>query len=72
VSLAVYCLLCCVGLMAILLVVDVMDLGVMAAVTIAITAERLAPAANRVARGIGFVTLAAGVVLVARAVVALG
>ena len=39
----------------------------MAAVTAAITAERLAPAGERVARAIGLVAVVAGVLLIARA-----
>jgi predicted metal-binding membrane protein len=71
VSLGLHCVLCCVGLMAILLVVDVMDLGVTAAVTVAITAERLAPAGTRVARGLGVLIVAAAVVLIGRAILGL-
>jgi predicted metal-binding membrane protein len=46
----------------------VMDLRVMAVVTAAITAERLAPAGARVARAIGVVGIVAGTLLIARAV----
>jgi len=53
--------------MAVLLVVDVMDLAAMATVTVAITSERLAPAGERVARLVGLVTLAFGLALVGRA-----
>ena len=53
--------------MAILLVIGVMDLGAMALVTAAITAERLAPAGERVARGIGIVVIVAGLGLIAAA-----
>jgi predicted metal-binding membrane protein len=55
------------GLMAICLGLGIMDLGVMAAVTVAITAERLAPRGEQVARGVGIVVVAAGVLLIARA-----
>jgi len=65
--LGVHCSRCCVGLMAILLVIGVMDLRVMAAVTAAITAERLAPAGERVARGIGGVAVGVGLFMIARA-----
>jgi predicted metal-binding membrane protein len=58
---------CCANLMMILLVAGVMNLAVMAVVTAAITAERLAPAGERVARAIGAITVAAALVLVARA-----
>jgi predicted metal-binding membrane protein len=61
------CSLCCGGLMAILLVVGVMDLGTMAAVGAAITLERVVPAAVRVARAIGIVVTGVGLVLLARA-----
>jgi predicted metal-binding membrane protein len=61
------CGACCGGLTAILLVVGVMDLVPMAIVTTAITLERLVPAGARVARAIGAVTVAAGLILIARA-----
>ena len=66
--LGVHCSICCAGLTAILLVIGVMDLRVMAAVAVAITVERLAPAGDRVARVIGGVVVAAGLFLIARAV----
>jgi predicted metal-binding membrane protein len=53
-------------LTAILLVIGVMDLRAMAAVTAAITVERLAPRGERVARAIGVVIVGAGLFLVAR------
>jgi predicted metal-binding membrane protein len=53
--------------MVILLVLGVMDLRAMAVVTAAITAERLAPAGERVARAIGAVVVGAGLFLIARA-----
>ncbi len=62
------CSYCCVGLTVVLLVIGVMDLRVMAAVTVAITVERLAPHGGRVARAVGVVVLGAGLLLVARAV----
>jgi predicted metal-binding membrane protein len=65
--LGLQCSRCCGGLMAILLVLGVMDLGTMAVVTAAITAERLAPAGDRVARALGAVVVAAGLFLIARA-----
>jgi predicted metal-binding membrane protein len=67
VRLGVHCSYCCVGLMAILFVVGIMDLRVMAAVTAAITVERLGPAGERVARTIGAVIVGAGLFLIARA-----
>jgi predicted metal-binding membrane protein len=65
--LGVECSRCCAGLMAILLVVGVMDLRAMAAVSVAITAERLAPAGERVARATGIIILGVGLLLIARA-----
>jgi predicted metal-binding membrane protein len=65
--LARHCASCCGHLMAVLLVVGVMDLRAMALVTAAITAERLLPAGERVARVTGAVVVAAGLLLVARA-----
>jgi predicted metal-binding membrane protein len=65
--LGLHCSYCCAPLMTILLVIGVMDLGVMAVVTAAITVERLAPAGERVARALGAVVVGAGVFLIARA-----
>ena len=62
--LGLHCSRCCVGLMAVLLVIGVMDLRVMAAVAAAITIERLAPAGERVARAIGAVVVGAGLFLI--------
>ena len=66
--LGLHCGYCSAGLTATLLVVGVMDLRAMAAVTAAITVERLAPCGERVARAIGAVLNGAGVYLIARAV----
>jgi predicted metal-binding membrane protein len=65
--LGLHCGACCAALMASLLAVGVMDLRVMAAVTVATTLERLAPGAQRVARAIGTVVVGAGMLLIARA-----
>jgi predicted metal-binding membrane protein len=65
VRLGLHCSYCCAGLTAILLVIGVMDLRVMAVVTAAITAERLAPASARVERVIGAIILLAGLFLIA-------
>jgi predicted metal-binding membrane protein len=65
--LGLHCSHCCVGLMAILLVIGVMDLRAMAVVGTAITIERLAPAGERVARATGAVVVGAGLFLIARA-----
>lgn len=61
------CVRCCGNLMAILLVVGIMDVRAMVLVGAGITAERLAPAGERVARGIGVVVVGVGVVLIVRA-----
>ena len=61
------CTHCCVGLMAILLAIGVMDLRAMAFVAAAITVERLTPAGERVARATGGVVVGAGLFLIARA-----
>jgi len=65
--LGLHCCQCCLGPIAILLAVGVMDLRAMVAVTAAITLERLAPAGDRVARAIGFGVIGIGLLLVARA-----
>jgi predicted metal-binding membrane protein len=65
--LGVHCSLCCISFMAILLVTDVMDLGNMVIITAAITVERFARRPERAARVIGVVVIAAGVLLIARA-----
>jgi predicted metal-binding membrane protein len=65
--LGIHCSYCCAGLTTVLMVLGVMDLFAMAVVTAAITAERLAPAGERVARAIGVVGVAAGVLLIVRA-----
>jgi predicted metal-binding membrane protein len=61
------CAQCCVGLIAILLIMGVMDFRAMVVVAAAITAERLAPAGERVARALGTVVVAAGLFLIVRA-----
>jgi predicted metal-binding membrane protein len=65
--LGVHCSYSCAGLTAILLVSGVMDLRAMAVVAAAITAERLAPAGERVARAIGALIVTAALFLIARA-----
>ncbi len=65
--LGVHCAESCAGPMAILLVVGLTNLPAMAAVTAAITVERIAPNGRRVARAIGTVGVAAGVCLIALA-----
>ena len=61
------CAQACAGPMAVLLVLGVMDLAAMAAVTAAITAERLAPTTAGVARATGTLAVAAGLALIVRA-----
>jgi predicted metal-binding membrane protein len=65
-----HCVCCCGNLMAALLAAGVMDRPAMALVAAAITAERLIPAGGRIVRAIGAVTVAAGVVMIVRAVTA--
>jgi predicted metal-binding membrane protein len=66
-SLGLHCSFGCAGLTAILLVIGIMDLRAMAVITVAITAERVAPAGERVARATGVVATGAGLFLIARA-----
>src|SRR5206468_1486432 len=65
--LGLHCSQCCAGLIAVLLVLGVMDLRAMAVVAAAITAERLAPAGERVARATGAAVVGAGLFLIVRA-----
>jgi predicted metal-binding membrane protein len=65
--LGLHCSYCCIGLTAILLVVGVMNLWAMAAVTAAITAERLVPG-EHVTHAIGAVAAGAGLFLIVQAV----
>lgn len=55
------------GLTAILCVVGIMDVRAMAAVTVAVTVERLAPGGDRAAQIIGAITVGAGLLMVTRA-----
>ena len=65
--LGVRCSLCCGSLMLALLTIGMMDLVAMAAVTLAISAERLAPVPLRVARVAGVAIVVVGVLTIARA-----
>jgi len=65
--LGLHCCYCCAGSTAILLAIGVMDLRAMAVISAATTAERLAPAGERVARATGAVAVGAGLLLIARA-----
>jgi predicted metal-binding membrane protein len=68
VRLGLHCGRCCGNLMLIPLVLGIMDLRVMAVVTAAITAERLAPAGKGVERALGAVAVGTGLLLIARVV----
>jgi len=65
--LGLHCICGCAGLTAILLVTGIMDWRAMAVITAAITAERVAPAGERVARAIGVIAAGTGLFLIARA-----
>jgi len=65
VRLGLHCCQSCAGLTAVLLVMGVMDWRAMAAVTVAVTAERLAPNGLRVAKLIGVVLIGAGLAVLA-------
>jgi predicted metal-binding membrane protein len=60
------CSLCCGSLMLALLAIGAMDVFAMAAVTLAISAERFAPAPLRVARAAGVAIVLVGVVTIAQ------
>jgi len=62
-----HCTLSCANLTTILLVAGVMDLRAMALITAAITAERLAPAGERVAQATGAAVIVAGLSIITRA-----
>jgi predicted metal-binding membrane protein len=65
--LGVHCSLCCSSFILILVVIGVMDLRAMATVAAAITAERLVPWPERIARVAGVAIIAVGVLVIARA-----
>lgn len=62
------CVACCAGLTVALIVAGSMDLRVMALAAAAITAERLAPQGERVARAIGLLLVIAGLWAAVRAI----
>lgn len=64
-NLGLHCCLSCANLTAIQWVIGVMDLRAMLFVTLAITAERLAPAGRHVVRAIGVAAIMAGALLIA-------
>jgi predicted metal-binding membrane protein len=68
VGLGLHCAQACGGPIVSLLVIGVMDLRAMLAIGCAITAERLAPAGERVARTVGAVMVCVGLALIVRAV----
>jgi predicted metal-binding membrane protein len=68
--LGLHCIHCCAGLTAVLLVIGVMDIRAMVLVTAAITAERVMPAAERVARGIGAALAGTGMLLIVESLLA--
>jgi predicted metal-binding membrane protein len=67
--LGLHCVYSCASLTMVLLAVGVMDLYAMAAVTAAITIERLVPAGARRARMIGIAIIALGLFLMAGAAI---
>jgi predicted metal-binding membrane protein len=68
-QLGLHCSLCCLGFIGILLATGVMDLGIMAIVTVAITVERLAPKPKTISRALGVIAIVAGLVTILRALV---
>ena len=64
VRLGMHCVVSSAGAMAALLAIGLMDLRAMAIVTAAITAERLAPAGERVARLLGALAVGAGLLVI--------
>jgi len=67
VHVGVSCCRCCAGFTLLLLLGGAMDLVVMGVVTVAISAERLAAPTSGVARGIGAIVVAAGLLSLLRA-----
>ena len=67
-GLGLQCAGCCANLMAILLVFGVMDIRAMAVITLAVTAERLAPAGESIARVTGVLAAGFGLFMIANAV----
>jgi predicted metal-binding membrane protein len=66
IALGMQCLACCANLTAVLMVMGLMDIRAMILVSAAITAERLAPGPERIARWLGVVVLCAGLVAITR------
>lgn len=65
--LGLHCARCCSAFMMVLLVIDLMNLGAMGMVATAITVERFAPRPEAAARASGVVVVAAGALMVVRA-----
>lgn len=63
----IQCVSCCLGSTAVLFVIGVMDLRAMTLITVAICAERLLSAGERVARIVGTGFIATGLVLIQQA-----
>jgi len=61
-----FCLGCCWGIMAVLLVVGLMDLAWMAALSVLIIVERLAPRGVAVGRAVGVLFVALGLLMASR------
>jgi predicted metal-binding membrane protein len=68
VRLGMHCTMSCLGPMATLLAVGMMDIRAMVVVSAAVTAERIVPNGARAARATGAIALAAGVLVLARAI----
>lgn len=66
--LGIHCVLSCAAPIAVLVVVGLMEPRMMAVITAAITAERVAPAGARIARLTGALALLAGFVMCVRAI----
>jgi predicted metal-binding membrane protein len=62
-----HCCHSCFGFVAMLVAFGIMDVRAMAVVTAAITAERLAPSGEGIARATGALAMAAGLILIVRA-----
>lgn len=67
VRLGLHCCAACAGWTVLLLALGVMDMGAMALVAAGITAERLLPQGERIARAAGALAMAAGILLTLRA-----
>jgi predicted metal-binding membrane protein len=66
VVLGLHCVKCCSGFMLMLFAIGVMNVWAMAAIAVAMAAERVAPAPTSIVRSTGVLAIAAGACLVAR------